>query len=568
MNRQKWMLMNKKGAALPMVLLFLVLFVGLSQVAILGPLHETILTRNELDISQAFQVAQSGAEAAIEQVDTLINNYLQTTISQSSPSGVITYAQGKVSSGDGITWLVYTTRDNNVAALTQNGEEATYAASATLDNGSYSYTIMFTEKEDPSSAGTDAWDFPFRFEINSVGSDGGKSTQVLVNGDFTFRVQRDNFAKFALFTNTQTTQAGSNVWFTNQTNFSGPVHTNDRFNFAFNPSGTFYDATTQVQQTTRFYNSGASVLLDADANGTTDVPTFGSTFTRNTSSVTLSSATDQQDMIDQTTAGGTYASAGIHVPVSGSALSGGIYVNGDSTLSMSVSANNAVYTITQGATTKRITVDRGSSQTTVENLSAGTSSTYSGLPDGVDDAGTIIYVNGQITSVDGIVQEDTALTVASSSDMVITNNVQYSDYTAGSGTPGMVGYVPPTADGTNNILGLVSWGGNVRIGTAAPNNVEIHGSILAQNGVYQVDNYNSGAPRGTATLLGGIISDDYGAFGTFNSATGTQVSGYGRNFVYDDRMSTGTAPPYFPSLSTFIAFTNDIIDKLIWQEGQ
>jgi hypothetical protein len=27
----------------------------------------------------------------------------------------------------------------------------------------------------------------------------------------------------------------------------------------------------------------------------------------------------------------------------------------------------------------------------------------------------------------------------------------------------------------------------------------------------------------------------------------------------------GKAPPYYPSLSTFIAFTNDITDKLVWQ---
>ena len=33
---------------------------------------------------------------------------------------------------------------------------------------------------------------------------------------------------------------------------------------------------------------------------------------------------------------------------------------------------------------------------------------------------------------------------------------------------------------------------------------------------------------------------------------------YGRNFVYDDRLEVGAAPPYFPTLNTFVAFTNDI----------
>jgi len=80
------------------------------------------------------------------------------------------------------------------------------------------------------------------------------------------------------------------------------------------------------------------------------------------------------------------------------------------------------------------------------------------------------------------------------------------------------------------------------------------------------DNQGVGG-RGTATLLGGVITDFYGAFGLFNGSTGTQLSGYGRNFVFDDRMASGNAPPYFPSLNTFIAFTNDITDKMIWQEG-
>jgi len=92
---------------------------------------------------------------------------------------------------------------------------------------------------------------------------------------------------------------------------------------------------------------------------------------------------------------------------------------------------------------------------------------------------------------------------------------------------------------------------------------------LARNGKVQVDNYNDTGvgPRGTATLLGGVISDYYGAFGLFNGSTGQQISGYGRNFVYDSRLLVGNAPPYFPTLNTFIAFTNDLIDKITLQEG-
>ena len=74
-------------------------------------------------------------------------------------------------------------------------------------------------------------------------------------------------------------------------------------------------------------------------------------------------------------------------------------------------------------------------------------------------------------------------------------------------------------------------------------------------------------PHGTVILLGGAITQFYGAFGLFNGSTGEQLSGYGRNFVYDERMTTGTAPPYFPSMRTFIEYTNDLSDKLVWQVG-
>ena len=249
----------------------------------------------------------------------------------------------------------------------------------------------------------------------------------------------------------------------------------------------------------------------------------------------------------------------------GGSLTGGIYVRGDGTVNMSVDGgNNAAYTVTQGGTTRTITVNKTNNTTMVVGS---TTNTYNGIPDGIDDVGTLIYATGSITSIAGTVQEDTQMTVASAGDLSITNNITYQDFTPGVGTPGTIGYVPPTADGTTNLLGLVSWGGNVRISTSAPNNVNVHSTILARQGVFQVDNYSSGSPRGTATLLGGIISDDYGAFGTFNGSTGQQVSGYGRNFVYDARMDVGTAPPYFPSLNTFIAFTNGITDKIVWQEG-
>lgn len=563
---------NNKGMALIGTMYFAVILYAISGVFALRVINENNLTRVEKATSESFYAAQAGAEEALRQLDVLINTDLSDTIYNASPSGVVTFAQNQFNAGDGMGWLAYAVRKNNVAQLAQDGDEAVYSQTGTVDGKGYSYIITITEKDDPVDTGSDAWEFSYSYSILSEGTSGDISKNVKISGDFSVEVQRDNFAKYALFTNSQTTTSGSNVWFTDKTNFSGPLHSNGRFNFAFNPSGTFDASVKQQEQQARFYNNGWTVLIDADSNGTTDVPVFNDNFDRGVAAVSLSSATLEADMVDQADGKLNINSDGIYVPNQAGNTTGGIIVEGDCAITMSVDGNdNAVYTIVQGGTTKNITVDRINNLTSVETVS-GSTSVYDGLPNGEDNAGSLIYVNGNITALSGTVQGDTELTIASSNDLVIQNNILYSDYDPGSGTPGVSGYVSPSvteaAGETKNLLGLVSWNGDVMIGNSAPDDVSIHATVLSSDGVFTVDDYDSGSPRGTATILGGVITNNYGAFGLFNGSTGQQISGYGRNFAYDQRMSSGSAPPYFPTLDAFLAFSDDIDDKLVWQEGE
>ena len=567
---------NERGIALVIALFVMVILMGFCSVFILRTIHESRLAKKELAMAQSFYIAEGGANAALEELDKLVNTYMTNTINATNPSTVINNTQTYITSHDGIGFLMATVLDSGTPLLTLVGADADYTIPASaLGNGTYTCTIEISEKTDPVTVTPDSWDFPYNYRLLVQSSADNTDKRAVLNGDFTVRVQRDNFAKYALFTNNQTTPGGSNVWFTDKTNFAGPLHTNGRFNFALNPSGTFDGLIEQTASTARFYNNGFPVLLDADTNGTKDTPTFNAGFVRGADPITLSSATQQQDVVDQALGGTTVSTNGIYVPNSGGALTGGIYVKGDSTVTMAVNASDqAVYTIQQGGATKTITVDDVNNQTTVNDGS--TSTVYNGQPTGLDHVGTVIYVDGQISGLQGTVQKNTELTVASANDVVIGDNIRYEDYTPGVGTPGQAGYVPPSAkdpvtgNDAKNLLGIVSWNGDVRIGTSAPDNVDIHGTVLAKNGIFQVDDYNNtgAGGRGTATLLGGVITDNYGAFGLFNGSTGTQISGYGRNFVYDGRMETGNAPPYFPSLNTFVAFTNDITDKMIWQEGE
>src|SRR3989338_2920451 len=246
---------KERGAALVIVLFVMTVLLGLGNIFVMRTINERNITNREREAAKAFYAAHGGTQAGLDGMNNLINNFLNNPIASSNPSSVISYTTSRVNSGDGIGWLIYSVRDgNNVPALTQSGDQAEYTASAAIGDNTYQYKIVMMEKTDPLTITPDVWEFPYNYRIESTGTAGTTLGKILLSGDFAVRVQRDNFAKFSLFTNSQTTQSGTNVWFTNKTYFAGTDHTNNRFNFALNPSGTFDDPITQNDQYAKFCN--------------------------------------------------------------------------------------------------------------------------------------------------------------------------------------------------------------------------------------------------------------------------------------------------------------------------
>ncbi len=177
--------------------------------------------------------------------------------------------------------------------------------------------------------------------------------------------------------------------------------------------------------------------------------------------------------------------------------------------------------------------------------------TFQGVPKGWQGPGNanaaVIFVEGNVLALWGTLEEKEQTTIAASGRIDITNHLRYER--------------PPNVydpnDNPLNVLGLYSAGNEIRITTAAPNDLEIHAVMMAgntgdaYNSSVNVQNYNTGSPRGTIFLIGGIIEEYYGAFGTFNAATGATLTGYGRDFRYDRRMSRGFSPPFFPTTNLF-----------------
>jgi prepilin-type N-terminal cleavage/methylation domain-containing protein len=135
-----------------------------------------------------------------------------------------------------------------------------------------------------------------------------------------------------------------------------------------------------------------------------------------------------------------------------------------------------------------------------------------------------------------------SVTVASADDIIVTDDLIES--------------------GSSTLVGLVA-NGYVRVyhpvnrsstdvtqctNATGPGAMTIQASILALNHSFVVDNYYCGAPLGTLTVKGSIAQSFRGAVGTASS--GTIVSGYAKNYSYDDRLRQDTPPSFLDPLET------------------
>jgi hypothetical protein len=378
---------------------------------------------------------------------------------------------------------------------------------------------------------------------------------------------RGSFADYLLFTDIHLMPNNGQIWFTSSSSFDGRVHTNGEFRFSYKP--VFQDLATSVNNKAWFYNKGSPKELAASNNGTIDVPSFFNGFSRGVPNVDLPpNAYDQQSAalglsptgtpptnatingILGTGAGTGTPPNGIYVVKSGMTLTGGLYVQGnlDQCLMTVDSLGRQVYTLKQGANTTIVKVSQALNATEVIDGSGTT--IYTGVPR------EILYTHGQISDLRGpdrvsgvtppAIATHTKLLIASTDDIVLQRDITSQDFNANS-----------------SVLGIYSNGGKVRIGTGAPNDMNLDAFVMATgaDGAFEVDNYSTGSPRGTFHLRGGSVTTYYGAFFTFTSS-GTLKTGFARDFHYDRR---GLIPPYFPTTDRFTS-NRPIARTIVWKE--
>jgi type II secretory pathway pseudopilin PulG len=129
-----------------------------------------------------------------------------------------------------------------------------------------------------------------------------------------------------------------------------------------------------------------------------------------------------------------------------------------------------------------------------------------------------LFVEGGDLTISGTLKGK--LTAGSSDNVVISDNLLYE--------------TDPTVAPSNDMLALISET-NVIVSSDAPHDVSIFGTVIATEGSFIVENWSQGPAKGTLTVYGGIIQIERGPVGTFNPRTNRRVSGYEKDYHYDQR---------------------------------
>jgi hypothetical protein len=374
------------------------------------------------------------------------------------------------------------------------------------------------------------------------------------------QVQQQSFALYSYFTDREVSSISTGtIWFIPTDRLYGPIHTNDQFHIVWSATATnpiFYGTVSSVATATDWNPSTPNTAADWKKVflGGQDA------FTTGTDYIALPPVSAFQKNAAWGAETGFPTTTGVYVPVTGSQMTGGIYVVGDSTVTFS--ANGTVgQTVSVVQSTERwdINTNLSGNSTTVlyytmpsSTWVLQTTTVNAGLPNGV------VYSTGNITSLSGTLVDNiqdgsqvltrNAWTVctdlAALKNITITGNIEYATHPNPDQPATYIDNLKAAC------LGIV--GNDVIVNTTA-NTVRIDGTTLA-NGSFYNYYWNSGVPKGALTISGGLIQQKRGPVGRFSGSTLT--SGYSKDYHYDSRMAYYPAP-FFPTTGQF--------DILSWQ---
>lgn len=429
-------------------------------------------------------------------------------------------------------------------------------------------------------------------------------------GEYQFTVGGGKFSQYALFTDEHVGPANQRVWFTDQTNYDGRVHTNTTFRIAFEPwfgekatsAGCINvvpatDAEGKPTTECADYNQGATFLSKGfiKAEDIGDPPVYGNDKPQFTQGVDWRAdyVPLPENALDQEAAA---QATGL---VIGSDLYSLTLYAGDASGDPLSSDGNGGWT--PAATHQYIEVCEAPSACELYRYGPNKElyqekilldhlgNPYSTWTLKQSNFNGLVYVEGKVDRFRGpertpSTSSDPAdtppalasfatMTIVPEGDIRITGDIKYEDSPCSGKFQRVNGLITPAICNNlnaKNVLGVFTPDGDIMVGSQnadntinAPHNVEIHGSFMASEGIFTTENFFKGAPRGNINLLGGIIEQRYGPTGRFNRATGDIVNGYKINVSFDQRMALDYSPPFFPGTGP-----SDIQGVFIYSFGQ
>jgi hypothetical protein len=437
--------------------------------------------------------------------------------------------------------------------------------------------------------------------INSDGSNGA-SPNTVTRG-VSALVREIPFTTYAMWTNSETSNTGNGVYYTDGQHYGGlvysggPMHVRyssdpapdfpifgDGFQIAQGSWVQWYDTTngdtkppsTPAELAAVFGSGGETHVPHQDLPGLSqNLVVFSESFygdAVHNGSSDLAKAASQPP--------GIYVNG---VPPTGGNLSTGIFVNGDAEVKATGSSPDGqlndgtqifdIKSPTGAFPETTVTIDFSTNTTTISGSNS--TATYTGVPSGASATGNgAIFVNGDL-------QVDGGSTIHGQYDMAVpdppTNNEKIT-------LTGSVKYASDPYGNPNNANSqdeLALWANNIGLDDTTSGNIEIDGLIMT--GYFQECTHRScggtfynvycdpsgcsGSGMGNMALFGSLVQNIRGKFGEVDSNLHL-VSGFLRNDVYDQRLGA-VPPPFSPTtnLYSIVALTDDGTGVPIGQPG-
>ncbi|MEQ8525858.1 hypothetical protein [Gracilimonas sp.] len=389
-------------------------------------------------------------------------------------------------------------------AIHFNEQQAKNVASSLIDNAIQNLLVDM-EWSDEISMSTESGatgtlymsqpdpDDEFRVLLTSFGTYGGYRSEIEV------LMQRDSFSRYSYFTDSETFSPPNDnvkIWWWNNDQVTGPVHTNGTFSMSGSP--TFNGFVSSPNDWIGY--TGDEDSSDPDERHGSDSPNFNGGTNFNLTKDKELPGTEQINLLKS-----------------------------EATLTFDEHSDVEFYEDLLGDGYVKVKdEDCNDILLCYDHYKL---SNYEN-PDG----GVVISIDGR-ANVKGDVKG--RVTLHSSTKINIMGDIRYD--------------TNPLVDSTStDLLGLVSEG-DVMIDEDAHDDegsyhLTIHASIMALGTSFEVENWGGGSPRGTLNLLGGIIQKNRGPVGTFSG--NNVATGYTKNYIYDTRLQQ-TIPPSFPRESIF-----------------